>query len=446
MNRKQNAPSLFSKMEEANRTAAQPLAARMRPRTLAEFAGQKHFLAPGKLLHRLIKADRLGSVLFYGPPGTGKTTLARLLAAESKRAFRQLNAVASGVKEVREVLEEARTRLETDGRKTLLFIDEIHRFNKAQQDHLLPDVEEGVVTLVGATTSNPFFAVNSALVSRSQIFEFKPLTAEDIQQLLERALKDADRGLGKIPVEMHDDAMRLLVERAEGDARRALAALEIGVLSSEERPVRFTRELAEESFQRKAIDYDPTGDGHYDAASALIKSIRGSDPDAGLYWLARMLEAGEDVRFLCRRLIILASEDIGNADPAALQIAVAAMQACEFVGLPECELALGQAVCYLACAPKSNASALGIWAARKEVREGELIPVPMHLRDAHYGGAKRLGRGDGYQYAHDAPGGVAAQDYLGVERTFYTPTDRGFEAEISRRLAEIRQRLRPAAE
>jgi putative ATPase len=442
MARRQEAPSLFAKAEAANRATAQPLAARMRPRMLSEFAGQQHFLAPGKLLHRLIKADRLQSVLFYGPPGTGKTTLARLLAFESKRAFRQLNAVTSGVKEVREILEEARANLETDARKTLLFIDEIHRFNKSQQDLLLPDVEEGVVTLVGATTANPFFAVNSALVSRSQIFEFKPLSAEDIRTLVVRGLADVDRGLGKIPVHMHDDAMAMLIDRSDGDARRALAALEIGVLSTDERPVEFTRALAEESFQRKAIDYDPTGDGHYDTISALIKSLRGSDPDAGLYWLAKMLEAGEDVRFLCRRLIILASEDIGNADPAALPLAIAAMQACEFVGLPECELALGQAVCYLACAPKSNASAMGIWEARREVREGELIPVPMHLKDAHYGGAKRLGRGEGYEYAHDAPEGVASQDYLGVERTFYQPTDRGFEAEIGKRLAAIRARLK----
>ncbi len=442
MTRKQNAPSLFAKAQAANRATAQPLAARMRPRMLAEFNGQQHFLAPGKLLHRLIKADRLGSVLFYGPPGTGKTTLARLLAVESKRAFRQLNAVTSGVKEVREILEEARANLETDARKTLLFIDEIHRFSKSQQDLLLPDVEEGVVTLVGATTANPFFAVNSALVSRSQIFEFKPLNADDIRTVIERALKDIDRGLGKTPVHMHDDAMAMLIERSDGDARRALAALEIGVLSSEERPVEFTRALAEESFQRKAINYDPTGDGHYDTISALIKSIRGSDPDAGLYWLAKMLEAGEDVRFLCRRLIILASEDIGNADPAALPLTIAAMQACEFVGLPECELPLGQAVCYLACAPKSNASAMGIWEARKEVREGELIPVPIHLQDGHYGGAKRLGHGEGYQYAHEAPEGVVQQDYLGVERTFYKPTDRGFEVEISKRLAEIRKRLK----
>lgn len=442
MARRQNAPSLFAKAEAENRATAQPLAARMRPRMLSEFTGQQHFLAPGKLLHRLIKADRLQSVLFYGPPGTGKTTLARLLAVESKRAFRQLNAVTSGVKEVREILEEAKTNLETDARKTLLFIDEIHRFNKSQQDLLLPDVEEGIVTLVGATTANPFFAVNSALVSRSQIFEFKPLSAEDIRTVIERALKDIDRGLGKTPVNMHEDAMTMLIERSDGDARRALAALEIGVLSSDERPVEFTRELAEESFQRKAINYDPTGDGHYDTISALIKSIRGSDPDAGLYWLAKMLEAGEDVRFLCRRLIILASEDIGNADPAALPLAIAAMQACEFVGLPECQLALGQAVCYMACAPKSNASAMGIWEARKEVREGELVPVPVHLKDAHYGGAKRLGHGEGYQYAHDAPEGVVEQDYLGIERTFYRPTDRGFEAEIGKRLEAIRKKLR----
>jgi putative ATPase len=434
--------SLFQKSEADNFRQAQPLAARMRPTALAEFVGQQHFLGEGKLLRRLLVADRLGSVIFYGPPGTGKTTLARLLATESKRKFRQLSAVTSGVKELRELLDEARDALAAGGERTLLFIDEIHRFSKAQQDVLLPDVEEGIVTLVGATTSNPFFAVNSALVSRSQVFEFQPLSPEDIKTLLERALVDKQRGLGQFDVCMHNDALEFLAQVSDGDARRALAALEIGVLSSSDRPVQFTRELAAESVQRKASAYDPTGDEHYDSASALIKSIRGSDPDAGLYWLARMLEAGEDVRFLCRRLVILASEDVGNADPHALPLAVAAMQACEFVGLPECQLPLAQAVTYLACAPKSNASTLAIGEARQDIREGRVLPVPVHLRDAHYPGAKRLGHGAGYEYAHDAEGGVAAQDYLGVEREYYRPVPRGFEAELAERLNEIRQRLR----
>src|SRR5262245_32436601 len=380
--------SLFEKSEADNFRQAQPLAARMRPRTLAEFVGQQHFLGEGKLLRRLLAADRLGSVIFYGPPGTGKTTLARLLAAESKRQFRQISAVTSGVKELREVLDQARDALAGGGKRTLLFIDEIHRFSKAQQDVLLPDVEEGIVTLVGATTSNPFFAVISALVSRSQVFEFQPLSPDDIKTLLRRASDDKERGLGHYDVRMHDDALEFLAQVSDGDARRALAALEIGVLSAKEKPIEFTRELAAESVQRKAAAYDRTGDEHYDAASALIKSIRGSDPDAGLYWLARMLEAGEDVRFLCRRLVILASEDVGNADPHALPLAVAAMQACEFVGSPEWQLPLAQAVTYLACAPKSNASTVAIGQAREDIREGRVLPVPVHLRDAHYPGAK----------------------------------------------------------
>jgi putative ATPase len=436
--------SLFDASEEANRRQAQPLAARMRPRTLAEFVGQEQFLGEGKLLRRLLKADRLGSLIFYGPPGTGKTTLARLLATETRSIFRQLSAVASGVKELREVLGEARERLETSGRKTLLFIDEIHRFNKAQQDALLPDVEDGIVVFVGATTENPFFAINSALVSRSRVFQFEALTNDHIKQLLRRALTDRQRGLGQHEVVMHEDALDFLAETSDGDARRALLAMEVGVLSAIERPVQFTRQLAEESVQRKAIQYDRAGDTHYDTISALIKSIRGSDPDAALYWLARMLEGGEDVRFLARRLVILASEDVGNADPAALPLAVATAQACELVGLPECQLSLAQAVTYLACAPKSNAATIGIGEARQDVREGRILPVPVHLRDSHYAGAKRLGRGQGYQYAHDAPDAIAAQDYLGIERDYYRPTDRGFERELAQRLEQIRARLHQA--
>jgi putative ATPase len=437
--------SLFEVSEAANRRRAQPLAARMRPASLEEFVGQQHFLGEGKLLRRLIAADRLGSVIFYGPSGTGKTTLAQLLAVATRATFRQLSAVTSGVKELREVLEEARDRLSASGNKTLLFIDEIHRFNKTQQDALLPDVEDGVVTLVGATTQNPFFAINSALVSRSRVFQFEPLSPDDVKTLLRRTLADRERGLGSIPVNMHDDALEFLANVSDGDARRALGALEIGVLSGTERPIEFTRALAEESVQRKQVDYDATGDAHYDAASALIKSIRGSDPDAAIYWLARMLEGGEDVRFLARRVVISASEDIGNADPQALPIAVAAMQACEFVGLPECQLALAQAVTYLACAPKSNAATVAIGEARRDVREGRLLPVPIHLKDRHYAGAKRLGHGEGYEYSHNAPDGIAAQDYLGVEREYYRPVARGFEITLAERLVEIRRRLRPQA-
>jgi putative ATPase len=434
--------SLFDAAEEANRRRAEPLAARMRPRSLDEFVGQQHFLGEGKLLRRLLKADRLGSVIFYGPPGTGKTTLAQLLARESRSEFRQVSAVTSGVKELREVLADAADRLSTTERRTLLFVDEIHRFNRAQQDVLLPDVESGVVVLVGATTENPFFTINSALVSRSRVFQFQPLTADDLRTLIRRALADRDRGLGRRQVNLHDDALEFLIETSDGDARRALSALEIGVLSSDRTPVEFTRQLAEESVQRKAVQYDRQGDAHYDSISALIKSIRGSDPDASLYWLARMLEGGEDVRFLARRLVILASEDVGNADPAALPLAVATAHACELVGLPECQLNLAQAVIYLACAPKSNAATMAIGEARRDVRETRLLPVPVHLRDKHYGGAKRLGHGEGYQYAHDQPDAIAAQDYLGVDRQYYNPVDRGFEKELAKRLEMIRARLR----
>ena len=434
--------SLFAAAEAENRRQAQPLASRMRPRSLDEFVGQQQFLGEGRLLRRLIKADRLTALLFYGPPGTGKTTLAHLLATETRCRFRQLNAVTSGVKDLRELLDNARDVLLAEGTRTLLFIDEIHRFNRSQQDALLPDVEEGTVVLVGATTANPFFAVNSALVSRSRVFEFEPLSESDVKQLLRRALEDKARGLGKYAVNLHEAAADFLASTCDGDARQALSALEIGVLSTDQRPVEFSLELAAESVQRKAVQYDRDGDTHYDAISALIKSIRGSDPDAGIYWLARMLEGGEDVRFLTRRLVILASEDIGNADPQALSLAVAAMQASEFVGLPECQLNLAQVVTYLACAPKSNAATIAIGEARQDVQQGRTVPVPMHLRDGHYAGAQRLGHGSGYEYAHLAEDGVAAQDYLGVERKYYRPVERGFEAELAQRLQVIREKLR----
>ena len=432
--------SLFDQLEEQNRNDAKPLAARMRPSTLDEFCGQQHILGEGCLLRRLIAADRLGSVLFYGPPGTGKTTLARLLAGATDSEFAQLSAITSGVKELREVLQRARDNLAADGTRTLLFIDEIHRFNKSQQDALLHDVEDGTITLVGATTSNPFFAVNRALVSRSQIFEFKSLEPTDILAVLQRALTDP-RGLKHLDVSVEGPALELIAERCDGDARRALNALEVAVLSTTS-PIHITPELVAASMQQKLLDYDRDGDNHYDTISAMIKSIRGSDVDASLYWLARMLEAGEEVRFLCRRLVILASEDIGNADPQALTLAVAAMQACEFVGLPECQWTLAQTVAYLACAPKSNASTVAISEARRDIVEGRVVPVPQHLRDSHYAGASDLQHGEGYQYSHNSDDGIAAQEYLGIDREYYRPVDRGFESELQQRLKVIRDRLK----
>jgi putative ATPase len=435
---------LFEEQTQTHLDNAKPLASRMRPRTLDEFVGQQHFVGEGKLLRRLLKANRLGSVIFYGPPGTGKTTLAGLLAAHTNSHFRELSAVTSGVRDVREVLEEAQNRVAMSGQRTLLFVDEIHRFNKSQQEALLHDVENGVVILVGVTTSNPFFAVSSALISRSRVFQFEPLSVEDIKQLLLRAVADPERGFGNEEITVNDDAIEFLAEVSDGDARSALSALEIGILSSEERPLTFTIELARESVQRKAVLFDRDGDMHYDTASALIKSIRGSDPDAALYWLARMLEGGEDVRFMARRIVISASEDIGNADPHALSVAVAAMQASEFVGLPECQIPLAQAVTYLACAPKSNASYVGIQEARHDVEAGRVLPIPIHLRDKHYAGADRLGHGEGYEYSHNSADGVSEQDYLGVDRTYYRPVPRGFEVELSERLERIRAKLRKA--
>jgi putative ATPase len=437
-------PDLFQAAHEANLRQAQPLAARMRPRTLDDFIGQEHFLGPGKLLRRLLQADRLTSVILHGPAGTGKTSLAHVIACQTRCHFHQLNAAAVGIKEVRELLEQARADLETTGRKTILFVDELHHFNRTQQDVLLPDVEEGRIVLLGATTQNPFFAINSPLLSRSQIFTFESLTRDQIQQLLRRALADAERGLGTIPVQITDDALAFLAEISDGDARRALGALEVGVLSCETRPVVFDIGVAQESIQRKKLDHDGTGDAHYDVTSAFIKSMRGSDPDAALYWLARLLEAGEDPRFLMRRIIICAAEDVGNADPQALILAAAALQALEFVGLPECQLHLAQAVTYIATAPKSNASTLAIARAREDVRTGRTLTVPPHLRDSHYQGAAERGHGEGYLYSHDYPGGWVAQAYLPEERRYYEPVDRGYEAGVRERLEALRQLLREA--
>lgn len=441
-------PSLFEKAEAEAKARVQPLAARMRPRRLSEYVGQQHLLGPGQLLSRMIAAGRLGSIVLHGPPGSGKTTLARLLAVETGSEMRSLSAVTSGVKDIREAISWAEDLVATGQPSPLLFIDEIHRFNRSQQDALLPDVESGTLSLVGATTSNPYFAINGALLSRSQLFALRPLSVEDIAALIRRAIADRERGLGDLPIDADDDAVEFLSKACEGDARRALSALEIAAMSGKNQAksskrIRIDLDAARQSYGDQQIGYDATGDDHYDLASALIKSIRGSDVDASIYWLARMLEGGEDIRFLCRRLVILASEDIGNADPAALSIAVAAMQACEFIGLPECQLTLSQTVAYLALAPKSNAATTAIGSARRDVRENRVLPVPVHLRDAHYKSAEKLGHGVDYQYSHDSPEGVVAQDYLGVDRQYYQPVDRGFEAELAKRLTQLRAILRP---
>ena len=423
--------------------AAAPLAVRMRPRTPEEFVGQQHFFGEGKLLWRMLKADRLSSVIFYGPPGTGKTSLAHVIANATRAWFEQINAADANVSQLRAIIAAARKRRELEGARTVLFVDELHRFNKAQQDVLLPDVEEGVVILIGATTHNPFFSINAPLLSRSQVFEFKPLTTDDIRRLLSMALADRERGLGEHRVDLADDAARFLAEMSDGDARRALNALEVGVLTTEpgaDGIVRYTLPVAEESIQKKAIVYDHDEDAHYDVASAFIKSMRGSDPDAALYWLAKMIEAGEDPRFIARRIVICAAEDVGNAAPMALVLATAALEASEFVGMPEAQIPLAQAVTYIATAPKSNASYVALEKALADVREGRTLPVPDHLRDAHYPGAERLGHGEGYKYAHDFEGHFVAQDYIPEKRIYYEPSEEGHEREIKKRLDEWRSR------
>lgn len=446
------AVDLFADSRRKNVEKAAPLALRLRPRTLDEFVGQEHFLGEGMLLRRMIQADRLMSLIFYGPPGTGKTTLGQIIADSTQSHFELLNASSATVKDVRAVLDGARERLEHGGPRTVLFLDELHRFNKAQQDILLGDVETGVIILIGATTENPFFAINSALISRSQIFQFTPLGEPDILKLLRRAIADEERGYGMMSLIVDDDALRHWATVSDGDARRALTALEIAVLSqlrsgspagdrsakgSDHRlaagatPIRITLDVAEQSIQRKALVYDRLGDQHYDHASAFIKSMRGSDPDAAVYWLARMLESGEDPRFIARRIAIFASEDVGNADPQAIQVASAAYDLTLKLGLPECQLTLAQATTYMASAPKSRASNDAIEEASEDVREARTLPVPKRLRDAHYPGSKRLGHGK------TAPGD---EDYFGVDVAYYRPTDRGYEAEISERLAALAER------
>ncbi len=425
-----------------------PLARRVAPRTLDDLLGQEHILGPGKMLRRAIEADRITSLILYGPPGCGKTALARLIAMRTRSGFENLNAVTSGVKELRQLIETAKQRRLHDGRRTILFVDEIHRFNKAQQDALLPDVENGAITLIGATTENPFFSVVAPLLSRSQVFELRKLEPETTARVLRRALTLEDGGLAALNVTADDDALMHLAQFADGDARRALNALDIAALTTppEEGAIHITLAVAEESIQKKLIHYDGTGDAHYDAASAFIKSMRGSDPDSALYWMALMLAAGDDPRFVARRICICAAEDVGNADPMALVLATSAWQACEFIGMPEARILLAEAAIYVACAPKSNTACVGIDAALSDVREGKTVAVPRHLRDSSYKGAQRLGRGQGYQYAHDGEDAYVTQDY-GVPRgTYYHPTDRGKEAEFKARIEALRARDEQAAQ
>ncbi|MST94191.1 MAG: replication-associated recombination protein A [Pedosphaera sp.] len=424
-----------------------PLAARMRPRSLVEYAGQSHILAPGQLLRRAIESDRIQSLIFYGPPGTGKTSLAQIIARQTKNKFERLSGVESNVADMRRVLSGAVNRLENSGQSTLLFIDEIHRFNKSQQDVLLPDVESGVIRLIGATTHNPFFFVNSPLVSRSQIFELRPLTEEDLFLLLTRALADAERGLGHMKIRADEAALRHLATISDGDARKALNALEISALTTEPSADGFIHidlAVAEQSIQRKAIVYDGDGDAHYDTISAFIKSMRGSDPDAALYWLAKMIHAGEDPRFITRRIVICAAEDVGLADPMALVLANSAHQAAEFIGWPEARIPIAEATIYIATANKSNSAYVAIDAALEDVRSGRTLAVPEHLRDKHYAGAERLGHGAGYQYAHDHPGHFVAQDHLGAARRYYEPTDQGSEKKIKERVERWRTEIAKA--
>ena len=420
-----------------------PLAARMRPRTLEEYAGQEHVLGPGKLLRRAIEADRLSSIILYGPPGTGKTSLARLIAGHTKSRFVELSGVEGSVADIRRAVGEAAIAARNGGR-TLLFIDEIHRFNKAQQDALLPDVERGTVRLIGATTQNPFFSINGPLVSRSQVFQLQPLSVGDLVALQRRAIADADRGLGSLPLDLDEAAVLHLATVSDGDARKCLNALEIAARTTPFGPegrIRVTLEAAAESIQKKALVYDGTGDDHYDTASAFIKSLRGSDPDAALYWLAKMLHAGEELRFITRRLVIFASEDVGLADPLALPLAISAHQAVEFVGLPEARITLAHAVVYLATAPKSNRAYAALGRAEADVASGRTLAVPAHLRDAHYKGAASLGHGKGYQYPHDHEGAHVPQSYLPEGRTYYEPGDQGAEARIAQRLAAWKERF-----
>ncbi len=434
---------LFEEPSKSKSQSHEPLAVRVRPRSLKEFVGQQHILAPGKLLSRAITSDKISSLVLYGPPGTGKTTLATVISNETKSFFEPLNAVTSNVTEIRKAIDQAKKRYEVKKQKTILFIDEIHRFNKAQQDVLMPDVEKGNPILIGATTHNPYFSIVSALLSRSLVFELKPLGANDVRTILMNALKDKERGFGNVSVEIDDDAFDFLSNICDGDARRALNALELGVMTTPKsgETIHFTRKVAEESIQKKAVVYDADEDQHYDTISAFIKSMRGSDPDAAIYYLAKMLYAGEDPRFIARRIVICASEDIGNADPQALVVANAALQVSEFIGMPEARIPLAQATVYIACSPKSNASYLAIEGAMKDVAENKTLEVPTHLKDASYKGAQALGHGKGYQYAHDFEGHYVEQQYLAEKRRYYTPTGQGHEKTFKEYLDSLKKDL-----
>ncbi len=431
---------LFDYMREQQKEKESPLASRLRPVTLDEMVGQQHIIGKDKLLYRAIRADKLGSIILYGPPGTGKTTLARVIANTTSADFVQINATSAGKKDMEEVVARAKDSQGMYGKKTILFIDEIHRFNKGQQDYLLPFVEDGTVILIGATTENPYFEVNGALLSRSIIFELKQLSKEDVRTLILRAVQDREKGMGAYDAVIEEDALSFLADMANGDARAALTAIELGILTTErsaDGKIHITLDVAEECIQKRVVKYDKSGDSHYDTISAFIKSMRGSDPDAAVYYLARMLYAGEDIRFIARRIMICAAEDVGNADPMALVVAASASQAVERIGMPEAQLILSEAVLYVACAPKSNAACLAVGEATAAVRDTMTDPVPVHLKDAHYKSAGKLGHGDGYLYAHDFPKHYVKQQYLPdglVGRTFYHPTDNGYEKTIQKHL------------
>ena len=443
--RKAAAMDLFDYMRANTMEKESPLASRMRPTTLEEVVGQKHIIGKDKLLYRAIKADKLGSVIFYGPPGTGKTTLAKVIANTTSARFEQINATVAGKKDMEEIVKNAKDAIGMYGQKTILFVDEIHRFNKSQQDYLLPFVEDGTITLIGATTENPYFEVNNALLSRSRIFELKPLEKQDIRELVMRAVYDTEKGMGTYGADITDEAADFLADVANGDARAALNAVELGILTtdkSDDGKIHITIDVAAECIQKRVVRYDHDGDNHYDTISAFIKSMRGSDPDAAVYYLARMLYAGEDVKFIARRIMICASEDVGNADPNALVVAVSAAQAVERIGMPESQIILSQAASYVATAPKSNAAYMGIAKAMKTVADTRTMPVPAHLQDKHYKGAEKLGHGLGYKYAHDYPNHYVTQQYLpdGMEgMRFYEPSENGYEKKIKEHMAFIKR-------